>query len=338
MRNKIAFIILSLGFMACGPDLSCVGCSQKTPDRFGNYDKSIPHGQISFFGSATKSFTGGAGPVFNGITTVESSLVHFNGHIFSIHDPTFGRDLYVSDLGQSGREFNSLTKISETFRFPYVLKAKDGYYMFYSKGPDVYLSKSSDLIDWSLANGGQPVLTHSEDTDSIYNQLWNVGVAIDDQDVWHLLVECSDSTPDQLHVGLAYSKAVWKDGKINFDLNRSQSHVIPHGGNPHLEFVPGKGLLAVHGQIFDEIHNMNSWYITASTLDLGSKNWLIHKNSFVIGTPDKAIANPYTAAADPTMIQLPDGTTEIMFSYAQDSIYQIFSSHSISQIYEDVKE
>jgi hypothetical protein len=191
------------------------------------------------------------------------------------------------------------------------------YYEFVLGSGGIHLYKSSDLFTWTHINNGQPVLKMDG---GIYTQVWNVGVAVDNAGVWHLLVECADMKGAiQGGVGLAYSYTTPNGDNFDFDTNKTASHVIPHGGNPDLKYVEGKGLLSIHGYAATGI-----WETKASTFD--GTTWTLHED-FYIGTPGIHVC-------DPSLIEMADGRTLLSVSFDQNFIYLANSDLSIEQIYD----
>lgn len=329
---RVVLLACSLLLSACGSSLNQCGSSSKP---IGHYDPSVPHPPLEFYGT-NNSFQGGSSPAFGGITTVESSLLNVDGKILALHDPTYGTALYLSDLGANGLSFLSLDQVDLCVRFPYTMAHGGIFYTFGLKDQDIYVWESSDLKHWQPSSQGKPVLTHSEAPGSPYNQLWNVGVAVDDHRVWHMLVESSDATAGQRSVGLTYAKAQMVNGVLNFDLDRSTTQVIPHGGNPDVKFVSGRGLLVTHGQVFDPVYGVNSWYTTMSTLETGHRAWQTHKDKVVIGLAGDMEADPVTAVADPSLVELSDGTTLMTLSVAQDSVYLVHSTKSLKKLFDEL--
>jgi hypothetical protein len=76
-------------------------------------------------------------------------------------------------------------------RFPYVLEYQNKFYCFNSPyyNADVFLWESSDKINWTVMNGGNPVIAKSNSTISPYYNIWNVGVSIVGS-TWHMWIEC----------------------------------------------------------------------------------------------------------------------------------------------------
>lgn len=266
---------------------------------------------LSSYGSAN-NFIQTEADAFNGTPAIENSMVYFNGTMLSFFDPGADSSMSVADLGLLGLEFKNPRQVmAGGARFSYVLEHQGLLYLFVTRNRIVYLLTSSNGVDWSE---GYPVLRPNEDPTSSWNQIWNVGVTVDDLGVWHLVVEIGDTSPNQLGVGLGYATSKMIDGKLDFDSNKSAGHVIKYGGNPYITFVKGKGLLVIHGQAHDPYGGFGSeWYVTASTFD--GNTWATHKDKFLIGTPGIHVCDPH-------VIQTPTGLL-MTVSYDQNRLYKL---------------
>ncbi len=253
---------------------------------------------------------------YAGTYTIENSLVEMDGTITAFFDPTTDGSLWRADLGVDGKSFINPTKIMNDARFSYVMKHEGILYNFVTRNKTVYLLTSIDGDKWTEQG---TVLTPSTDRTSKYFNIWNVGVAVDDSGTWHMLIESSDATENQMDVGLTYSTTTMVNGRLNFDPNRSATHVIPHGGNPYLKYVSGKGLLVIHGQANDP----GLWFTTASTLENGT--WQTHKDKLNISHPTQAICDPHA-------IEIPGGLM-LTVSAGQDSIYRLESTDTFATLY-----
>lgn len=223
----------------------------------------------------------------NGARVVDSSLV--DGTLFYDFD--------------DGRKFSSklpngaFVDQGGGLNFTYVMKHDGVFYRFGQSNWDIYLDSSANGITWTKLNGGLPVLRHSADPSSAWHFLWNVGVDVDANGLWHILIECSDNVPDQLNVGLCYAT-----GDLSGFTHISENYVISHGGNPYVKALP-EGLLVVHGQINDAYGPFDArhWYITASTLAAGDSVFFTHKDKFVLGTPGIHDCDPHMELNGPSL-------------------------------------
>jgi hypothetical protein len=205
----------------------------------------------------------------------------------------------------------------------YVLQHDGVYYNFYKANNGIKVKLSHDLIEWVEMNDGALVLTEDRNTDWRYT--WNPGVAVDDQGVWHLLVECARNA-DQSDVGLCYATSKLEDGSLNFDANKVQSKVIDGSGNAWVGFVPGKGVFTIYGKVNTPTQSYgNEWYISGAVLKNGV--W-IENEKFHIGFPGIHICDPH-------LLETEDGTT-MLISYDQHSVYELKSPKSLSEIYDSI--
>lgn len=245
-------------------------------------------------GSATNGFYQGKNLNLGGVRVVDSSVVvsDYPPRIFV----DWGDGQFLGSAGLIGKKETTFVRQSTSLNFTYVIWYKGLYYMFGEYKRNIYLQTSSNGLNWQLINNGKPVLTHSLIIESNWYNLWNVAVDVDSSGTWHLLVECSDNTPIQGHVGLCYSTAKLNGKYISFDANIVEDQVIKNAGNPYLKIVKG-GMLIVHGQInegygpFDAQH----WFITASTRRKGQNAFVTHQDKFSIGTPGIHDCDPHLA-------------------------------------------
>lgn len=285
--------------------LFLTACAEKQTPQF--------YFDLSFLGKVANEFQQGPSFKLEGVRVVDSSILNVNGKLKLFFDWGDGKSFGVTDLGTGYSEGKAIAQ-SMGLNFTYTLFHNNEYFTFGEFGNDIYLEKSSDGVTWARINGGHPVLTHSSDPSSPYNQLWNVGVAVDSNEVWHLTAECSDSAPDQLHVGICYSEANMLNDSIDFDQNRSADQIIKHAGNPDIKVIEGKGLLIIHGAVYDPYATFgNEWYVTASTLGVGKTAWTTHKNQFVIGTP-------HIHDCDPHLVEDPAGGLTLVLSVNQSHV------------------
>lgn len=242
---------------------------------------------------------------------VEANAVEYNNSLVYLFD--FGMNGNLS-IGTSNDDRQS---IGDDYRFAYIMKYQNYYLNFYNVGGSVMLSKSYDLKSWQLINNGQPVLSQTADT--IYNAIWNVGVTVDDNGVFHLLAETSSAGNDT--AGLAYSTATMTGDLISFDPNRSSTHVIDLAGNPWLEFVPGRGLVIVYGKLTDN----GLWYVSAATM----------KNGIFKESPNMTIGSQGIHVCDPHVISI-NGNLVLVVSYDQNKVYELRSKQTMTQFFDEI--
>jgi hypothetical protein len=70
-------------------------------------------------------------------------------------------------------------------RFPCIIQRGSIYYLFGCRDWDagssnIFAWSSIDSINWTIINGGNPVIVQSADPASIWNRIWNVAACFDD--------------------------------------------------------------------------------------------------------------------------------------------------------------
>jgi hypothetical protein len=289
------------------------GCGQGRP----------AHPTLEFKGSAAQTWYSGPAPAFNGASAIENSLVYVGTNIFAVFTTGGSGDMYEANLGPNGDDFHSIyTGNLPRVAYPYTLQVGNVYYTFAQihGGKDILLWSSADAIHWTIENGGLPVLTASDDPNSIWFMLWNVGVTVDDQGTWHLLAECATQGGE---TNLCYASS---PDEFHFDDGKQNTVAIPHGGNPWLQFLPGKGLLAIHGQAGIPDLYGPVWYTTASTLPIGATIWTTHTDKFTIGATGYHIC-------DPAALQMKGGRIMMTVSNDQAWIDIVYSSNSLEDFW-----
>jgi hypothetical protein len=282
---------------------------------------------LNFYGSANAFFLQ-QGNAFGGLSSIENSLVNVNGEIAALHDPFIDGSLYISILGRDGLGYSYPQRVLTNTRFTYVMKYNDKFYNFGLIGSNIYMWESTDLKYWVFANAGEPVLTASPDPESIFHKIWNVGVDVDDSGTWHMLAETSNAELTMDSTGLAYSTAMMVNGKINFDSNKSETHVIEKAGNPYLKHIEGKGMLALYGKGHSPIFELKQeWYVTASTFD--GSTWIEHSDIFAIGTPGIPVCDPHAT-------ETASGETVLSVSFNQNRIYLVRSKENLESLYDSL--
>lgn len=249
-------------------------------------------------------------PLFR--STVESSMVTYNNQTTYLID--FGM---IGDLSV-GTSKSDMVSVSKDDRFAYVFQKGQVYYKLHTVNSNIYLTKSSDLKVWTKLNNGQPVLRQQSGT--IYNTIWNVGVDIDDNGVWHLLAEVSATGNE--NACLAYSTATLNGDLINFDLNKSMNCSILKAGNAWVGFVPGKGLVSVYGKMDEQ----NVWFIKMAVFVNGI--W-VENNSIEIGERGIHICDPH-------VLQTQNGLI-LTLSYDQKYVFKYESTKNLSELFDSVE-
>lgn len=293
--KRLLVALAALSLVACGP----------VDDR---------EKDLKSYGTAN-AFVQTEANAFQGIAAIENSMVHFNGTILGFFDPGADSSMNMVDLGKDGRSFIGNRKVlTSGARFSYVLEHMGNLYNFVTRNGQVYLLTSLDGVTW-LEHG--IVLSSDPDPNSPWHQIWNVGVTVESDGVFHLVAEIGDSRPNQLGVGLGYARSDLGNFIFNFDSNKSVGHVVPYGGNPYITYVAGQGLLVVHGQAHDPHGPFGSeWYVTASTFD--GTTWVTHKDKFTIGAPSIHVCDPH-------VIDTPRGLL-MTVSHDQNRLYKLEAS------------
>lgn len=293
-------------------------CGQQRPE----------HATLEYRGSAAQSWHTGPAPAFNGSSAIENSLVYVGDNIFAVFTTGGSGDMGEANLGGNGDDFHSIfTGNLPRIGYPYTVHIGAIYYTFAQAHgqKNIYVWTSTDATHWTMANGGQPILTASNDPTSIWFMLWNVGVTVDDQGTWHLLAECATQGGE---TNLCYASS---PDVFHFDGGKQNTVAIPNGGNPWIQFLPGKGLLAIHGQYAEPDLYGGVWYTTASTLPIGETDWTTHADKFSIGSTGYHICDPHA-------LQMHDGRIIMTASNAQVWIDIVYSSDSLNTFWDKLTQ
>jgi hypothetical protein len=195
--------------------------------------------------------------------------------------------------------------------FTYVMSARGKLFRFGEANNDIYLSESTDGgRSWSPYSD-QPIIRGSQEQSSDWHQLWNVGADVTPDGVWHILIECSDSAPDQTHVGLCYAT-----GTPELGFQRvSEKQVLAHAGNPYVHANADGTLLIVHGMIYSPYGPFgNEWWITASVLEAGARSASLRAERFALGSPGTHDCDPHMEYDEA------QGKLILVFSVTQDHL------------------
>lgn len=262
----------------------------------GAKQSSDPDINLQFTGTAN-SFVQTEKKAFNGQAAIETSLVSIRGQLVAFFDPTASGQMDRANLDGS----NQVTVISSGLaRFSYVMTYSNLLYAFVTRNRDVYeLTSADDGFTW-VEQG--KVISHSDDPNSIYYNIWNVGVDVDDTGAWHMLIECANASGTAQSVGLGYATGALAD----LDNNKSAAQVIQSAGNPFVKFVPGKGILAIYGTF------KGVWSTTAATFD--GTAWMPHEDKFMISAEGYHICDPHAAETAEGLL--------LTVSVNQNSIYK----------------
>jgi len=232
---------------------------------------------------------------------VEVAYFKHAGQTYFAYDPEINGKVKIRNH-QTKQEISTLPFHA---RFFYFLSHNGLVYCFYEEGAKIWYRTSPDVITWS-----SPIKAISRDMNpaSIYHQMWNPAVQVDQNGVFHMLVETSDSTPNQLAVGLSHLTATEQGGVINFDMSKKVTHDIRGAGNAELKIYPDQ-IVAIHGQLFDK--NDDYWYIAFSVFKNGT--WHELRDRVFINTPTIHVADP--------ALYEDNGKTYLAVSYDQNSAY-----------------
>jgi hypothetical protein len=314
-----------------------ISCSHSGPDKLIE-DKIKVDNDLVYYGLAATSTIFGTNPANSGV--VENSIISETGKLINIYDDgyngilTFGNS-YPSDYFKA---ILDKQVCNVKVRFPYSLKYNGKYYTFgwryvnnVVEPSNIYLWSSSNGIDWQPENDGLPVLSSSSDPNSIWYYIWNVAVVVDDLDVFHLVAECAPNGTNQQGVGLGYSSAKLFNGKIDFNQNKSTTHIIKNGGNPYIYYSKSeKTFLVIHGMIYASVKSLSSdyWWTTASYLNKADNTWITNPNKFSFGKNGVHVCDPHAEVVEING----KSYTRLIFSYGQNYIYSIFFENDLDSL------
>lgn len=278
------------------------------------------YGQLTVEGS---DFVTTAAPKYHKCC-VETSAVMYQGK------PVYLPSRKPGDLSVDFLDGSPIFTVETYVHYAYIFESPTpGVYYNVTKigfDGDVYIKRSTDLINWQILNGGQPVLKHGPGD---YSHIWNPGAAIDDNGVWHLFVECGQQG-SQADVGLCYSTATMVNDMIDFEPNKSPGIVLPGGGNPWIGNVPGKGLVAVYGKANSPVNQFGmEWYVAAAVLPNGSTQWT--------ESPTFRIGETGIHVCDPHLVETTEGVS-MLVSYNQNSAYELKTTKTMSELFDIVAQ
>lgn len=258
-------------------------------------------------------------------TAVETGYFKLNGITYLAYDGSADATVKIKKQGYAVPTITLPFKA----RFFYIMNYQETIYVFYASAGGILAQKSTDLYQWTPVNGGAPVITGSADPNSVYHVMWNVAVTVDDQGTFHLLLECATNpqgggniAPE--NVGLKYLTAREENGTLSFDGSKTEGLDIRGGGNPEIKFIPGVGLISIHGQM-DQPENI--WYMAVSVLPTGASHWF-EKKSYI------TLRSPTIHICDPTILELKDSLI-LGFSYNQNSSYELRINKTYNQLFNE---
>jgi len=262
--------------------------------------------------------------------TVESSIVTKNNSIE-----------YLYDYGMSGNGLlyfsaGTAKKCDIDARFPYTLKRNNLYYTFGLKDNAIYVYESVNGYDYIPFNSGNPILTKSTDKTSIWYNIWNVGVVIDDNNIMHVLVECGPEEIGQEKVCLSYVQCAFNND-MNLDVVKTEDIFISGGGNPYLYYdAETREIMIIYGMLNNSFNDLNAahWWVASAIYSIDSKTLTRTDEKLSFGNPDIHVCDPHLAEFVDTT-----GTvkTMLIFSYDQNTVYSMIVDSSLKDIYKSIK-
>lgn len=257
-------------------------------------------------------------PALNGLNAVENTYIYDGGTLFTLYDLGAAGEMSKGTI--NGTTYKGLTSISQVIesgaRFSYIVPWGAGFRGFVTRDFDIYLIESDDLVTWT---SGSSILARSASTSNHRYYQWNAAVAYDTDGVGHMMVEASPTTTNQEDVRLVYLQS--PNGSTTFSEVSGVDDVIG-GGNAWLTFIPGKGLLCIHGSVWGD--NGAFWRIRASTLPIGATQW----RQAPLTVFDIAKTNIHVA--DPHLIETADGRILMSVSYNQNSTISYISRDKLT--------
>lgn len=226
------------------------------------------------------------------------------------------------------------TIISQKGFFPSMTHKGSTYYMFikqrkqeglppdFNEG-DIYFYSSTDKINWTVLNSGNPVIIHSSDPNSWYHKIYNVGAVIIGTTI-HLLVEGKSDTSSG-----AYSLGYALADISNPVFSLTSAPQILNGSNPNLIHVEKNNSLLVmysEGFFYPTYYKVLTRFAKSSlTTTLTNENaWSI--SPFIPTTlADTALNGPHYPA-DFSIAFTPGKTYPAMVTYSYDQLkgYQAY--------------
>ena len=280
----------------------------------------------------------GSNPIQNNVC--ETSIIEHDNALLNIYDEGFNGSLTfgISNSTDFYQKITSSVRCNIDVRFPYTIYYERKYYTFgwqyknnYLESYNIYIWSSDDGIHWIQGNNNNPVLSASEDKNSIWHFIWNVAVAIDDKGVFNIVAECSPDGENQKGVGLGYSYASYENGVLDFNKNRSEKHIVKGGGNPFLYYSKKyQTFLILHGIAYTKwnLFTGDYWWITASFYNKKKDEWETDPEFFAFGKEGIHVCDPHAAE----VIINKTTYTRIVFSYNQTCLYSIYLKISLDEL------
>ena len=250
------------------------------------------------------------GAIFNANVVVEASYYQ-NGKSYGLF---FGcasaQTCLITDFVATPQQAAGKLVFSANCRFPYVFSYDGATFLACGSNQpadgDIYLYRTTDMVNWTIQNNGQPILRRQPGTK--WAHVWNVAI-LPVGNRWHMLAESNDTLD---HMSIAYA---WADPAVSMDFTPNQGPVvIPNGGNPEMFLKDGK-MVAVHG-LFRDRSATDPWYTTMSIADPASPmSWTVRRDKLLIEQPGIDIC-------DPTYIEV-NGQARIAVSYDQNKVLEL---------------
>lgn len=275
---------------------------------------------ISTNGLATSLFVQHEVVSHEAVFAVENSYVYHGDELVTLYDLNASGEMSLATLDEDYKGLlNNQTVLPEGARFSYVIEANSQYENLVTRGSNIHLLTSADLINWSEQG---VILPGNPDKTKLNHQQWNASHCYDENGDRQMIVEAGTGmVTNQLDVQLTHY------------INEVPSDVAPMigGGNAWLGCIDGKGLLAIHGSVHGE--NGSRWIVRASILPQGEKAWkTLPIGSFAFAAKDLDVADPH-------LIELKDGRILMSMSFAQNSSSTFITKEKMSftQLYKQIE-
>jgi len=180
-------------------------------------------------------------------------------------------------------------RIMQLIRFPYIVHYNEYFYCFAHNNSspvgNLYLWRSPDRLNWTIQNGGAPVLYHSTDTASLRYWMANPAVLLINN-MWYMWIDCAPTyTAETWNLsGIAYSYSAFSSS-LNFTANMTTTQVLPLGaGAPFAQYVPDRNAVMI---MYIQLTSDTLGQIMSSTIPFSANKALASsyttQTGFVIG-------------------------------------------------------
>jgi len=217
-------------------------------------------------------------------------------------------------------------RVLQGVRFPTVVENNGTYYCFGSHvfDGDVYLWSSTNKVDWTPMNGGDPIIEKSADTGNLYYHVFNTGVCVVDG-VFHVWIECNTDAgwPDPGY-NCGYTYSTIED--MAFDERKTQYPVMYDVGNTQPVYVPERDAYIIFAAKLNGSYPTTyiQGYYTVSNPDLTSSSdyvlspYYIHNYGTGVDVSDPSVA--FTGG-------LGDYEAVYIYFYGQPSINDLYQGY-----------